>query len=252
MEDKSIKDFDRAIEQAMNEHAVPPPFGAWNRIAAELDAPVAAAPIVRPFPIAAVGGFVAGALFLGGVVAGVLVYNGNNLNNITYPVASNVVAPAVSETTYAAPAVSETANTVTESNMIAAVLPSQQPSKAIAVKTVAADKASDSKVATLENNNDVAVPQVNVANNASNVTTPYYFPPVDITMDEQPVQKNAVPAKSTAIAKETNATKPAATSTSSEVKKRSSSSSSSNFRGIKFKKKRSKFTYGRIISTKKH
>lgn len=251
MEDKSIKDFDRAIEQAMNEHAVAPPFGAWNRIAAELDAPVAA-PIAagRAFPVAAVGGFVAGALFLGSVVAGVLIYNGNQLDNITQPVAGTTNTPVtttVSETTTATP-VATGLNNVAEANevAIAAVMP-QVSKKAVAVKA-APVAAAENETKVLANNNDVAVPQVRIAKNTNPVSTPYYFPPVDITMDEQPIQKNAVAEEMEAVEEETSS-KPAG---NTEVRKRSSSSSYGNFRGIKFKKKRSKFTYGRIISTKKH
>jgi hypothetical protein len=36
--EQKIKNFDRHIEKMMNESSVAPPFGAWNRIAAELDA----------------------------------------------------------------------------------------------------------------------------------------------------------------------------------------------------------------------
>lgn len=246
MEDKSIKDFDRAIEQMMNEHAVTPPFGAWNRIAAELDAPVAA-PVApgRTVPVAAIGGFVAGALLIGGIVAGVLVYNGNSLNNITYPIASNTQPQVATETTLVAPVVEQEDNIATESNegelkTIAALSANTQATKAnTAPKVVEHTK-------TLTNNNDVAVPEVAVGNNANMVSMPYYFPPIDISVDSQAEQQNAAPA---AKPKETIAK--SSTSTS-EVKKRNSSPSV-EFRGVKFKKKKkSKFTYGSIIRAKKH
>lgn len=250
MEEKSIKDFDRAIEQAMNESAVPPPFGAWNRIAAQLDAP-AAAPIAAAstFPRAAVGGFVAGALLIGSIITGVLVYNGNTTQNITQPLASN--QPTVNEAQVTAPVVAEQDNVAAESNTtelttIAAIQTTQKEVvKPIAVKSTTVTAKAAEKKNVLANNNDVAVPEIKVANHAAS-TAPYYFPPVDITMDEQP-QQSAAPVNAI-TSKETSAKLP-----TTESKKRiSSSSSGSDFHGIKFKKKRkTKFTYGRIVSTKK-
>lgn len=36
--EQEIKNFDRTIEESMNNFSAQPPFGMWNRISAELDA----------------------------------------------------------------------------------------------------------------------------------------------------------------------------------------------------------------------
>lgn len=260
MEDKMIKDFDRAIEQMMNENAVTPPFGAWNRIAAELNTP-AAAPVAarRALPVAAIGGFVAGALLIGGVVAGVLVYNGKTLDNITYPAATtdNTVATSTSGQFIAANVIEPQDNIATESNVasLAAEVVATQPKVNVNSNVEKKPGAATITEATantpvLSNNNDVAVPDVKVANKANMVSMPYFFPPIDINNEDTAAETEADLEE--ADAKNETTSKIAAPV--SDVKKRTSSSSSSTeFRGVKFKKKkRSKFTYGSIIRAKKH
>ena len=258
MEDKMIKDFDRAIEQMMNENAVAPPFGAWNRIAAELNTP-AAAPVAarRALPVAAIGGFVAGALLIGGLVAGALIYNGNSLNNITYPstVANSNNVSVASETTTVQPS-AEVTNTIQQSSTV--VAESNKPTMAVLASEAAADKqtkkdatvvAADNKLA-LSNNNDVAVPEVKLkASSTSIISMPYYFPAIDVANDSQ----TTASADADDMEEYEHDADVAKTGTkqSSEVKRRSSSSS--DFRGVKFKKKKKKsFTYGSIVRAKKH
>lgn len=246
-----IKDFDRSIEQMMNEHAVPPPFGAWNRIAAGLDAPVAAAPR-RVVPVAAIGGFVAGAMLIGGLVAGALVYNGNNLNNITYPATVAANNTTASNTQILSPAAQ-----VTTAQQVGTVNQVAEKSNVQALVAVAADKQTGKTAVTLtssngktalSNNNDVAVPEVKLKANANMVSMPYYFPAIDVANDTQAMASaNDEDGDDEVAVSKANA-KPAG---SSEIKRRSSSSS--DFRGVKFKKKKRKsFTYGNIVRTKKH
>jgi hypothetical protein len=94
--DQKIKNFDRSIEQMMNEHQVAPPFGMWNRISSELEAtpvPVAAAaPVVTSLiPKRSMAAIIAGVLIIGASVAtGYMVHavlnNKNQVQANTTPV----------------------------------------------------------------------------------------------------------------------------------------------------------------------
>lgn len=99
MEEKMIKEFDRSIEQIMNQHAVAPPFGAWNRIAAELDKTVPSAPPVAPrIPKSAWIGFVSGASLIATLVGGALIYNNySSQPKITFPIEGIVVESVVAQ-----------------------------------------------------------------------------------------------------------------------------------------------------------
>lgn len=117
--EQEIKNFDRTIEESMNNFSAQPPFGMWNRISAELDAaegiavaataPAAATHIQRtPWK------FIAAAMFTGAVVTGAFVYAylGNNDNTVVADNKTENNTPAV--VTTPAPAVNTTVAAIEE------------------------------------------------------------------------------------------------------------------------------------------
>ena len=101
--EQKIKNFDRSVEQMMNEHEVAPPFGMWNRISADLEAmPVAAtAPVVTSLiPKRAMMGIIASALIIGtAVITGYLVSSSNPAKTSIAPVANTQIETSVKPTT---------------------------------------------------------------------------------------------------------------------------------------------------------
>src|SRR5271169_5851984 len=82
--ENNMKNFDRQIEQRLTEQQTPPPFGAWNRIAAQLDAmPVAEpAPVNNLLPKRVIASFIAGMLIMGATIGtGFWLNNTFNHNN---------------------------------------------------------------------------------------------------------------------------------------------------------------------------
>lgn len=262
MEEKSIKDFDRTIEQAMNEYSVAPPFGMWNRISAELGTPEGA--VVAPKPTSALpkgllAGFIAGALVIGTTITGILVYNGNN----NLPAVSNSTAPIQQQINNTQSVVNENSaanNTAAESNTTVVAEEPAAPLKAktmivtaLAAKTTNPVKQASAAPAHIDtspmgvnamnNNNDVAVPQVAVGNKATS-TDAYYFPPVDINIPGEKADTEAT-ANNDADNGEEDVK-------STDTKKAISRSSSSSPERIKFKKRRrSHYTYPTIVRRKK-
>ena len=101
----NTKNFDRGIEQMMNEHEVAPPFGAWNRISSELDAMPAiaagAAPVVTSLiPKRALTGIIAAALVIGAtMVTGYFVNNSTHTTKaLNAPLANTSVATTTKST----------------------------------------------------------------------------------------------------------------------------------------------------------
>jgi hypothetical protein len=264
MEEKSIKDFDRTIEQAMNEYSVAPPFGMWNRISAELGNPEGA--VVAPKPTTALpkgllAGFIAGALVIGSTITGILVYNGNN----NLPAVSNGNTPILQQIDNTQGVVNANStppaiinNTTTENNTTIVdeepVVPKVKTMVITALTTKASNpvKQANATVAHIDtnpmgvnamsNNNDVAVPQIAVGNKATS-TDAYYFPPVDINIPGEKVD-----AKSTAD----NNDNDAVDVKNNDTKKVISRSSSSSPERIKFKKRRrTHYTYPTIVRRKR-
>lgn len=110
--EQEIKNFDRQIEKVMNESSVTPPFGAWNRIAAELDAmPVIAGEAAQ---VAAASAPNSSWRFL--AIAGVFVLTGLTTVGLFYKSdavdhKAEVIAPAVEK--------SNAVNTTTVLNVLA-------------------------------------------------------------------------------------------------------------------------------------
>src|SRR4051812_37984037 len=90
--DQKIKDFDRRIEQMMNENAVAPPFGMWNRISADLDAE--ALPIATP-PASAIPGRAMVGMFAGALILGATLVTAYLVNNTKERVAINIAAKEI-------------------------------------------------------------------------------------------------------------------------------------------------------------
>ena len=85
--DQKIKNFDRTIEQKLNEAEVAPPFGMWNRISGELDvaetlptAAAAVAPIAAVSKRAAIRFIVAASLISSSLVTAYIVNSLNHKN----------------------------------------------------------------------------------------------------------------------------------------------------------------------------
>lgn len=206
--DQNMKSFDRIIEQRMNEETVPPPFGAWNRIAAQLDAmPMAAAepaPVNNYIPKRVVASFIAGMMVMGATIAAGFMLR-SSISDKT--AAANNGAPAVSSFTMAQGNTSDVLrnpNTLGETSPVSK-LPLYAPvtvSKRIAMAKPAAPVAETSKVVTPETKNnaetgvnsssDVPTPVEAVTLPASKLTEPYYFPPVDIVTPEKSKEDVAI------------------------------------------------------------
>jgi|GEM_PF-1825912 len=262
MEEKSIKDFDRAIEQAMNEYSVAPAFGMWNRISAELGNVEEVAVAPKPstaLPKGLVAGFIAGALVIGTTITGLLVYNGNNL-------------PVVNNTTTVQQPLNNSRNQSNNENAIVpvavenaakeknAVVVADEPATphvkimvVTAVNTVSAKPAKQVKTTVanidtnpmgyngISNNNDVAVPQMVVGSKAASADT-YYFPPVDINIPGEKIDAASTANNDNDDEEEVK---------NNDSKKVISRSSSSPER-IKFKKKRrTHYTYPTIVRRKR-
>ncbi|MCW5907432.1 MAG: hypothetical protein KIS94_06210 [Chitinophagales bacterium] len=238
MDDKSLKNFDRHIEQVMNEGSVTPPFGAWNRIAAELEAAPAAGvatgavgTTTQPlFNTGAVLGFISGALLIGTLITGWLLYNNYNNNSIS-------VTPVVNTELPVEEIVTTTQPVATEPVLQA---PVEVKTTRIVSTTPKVEKSATEVPAKLQNN-EVAAPTVKLPmDKQKNTDEVYYFPPVDIN--------TGTPTENTtATADEEDEDNDA-----DEVKiaKKVTQSSSSGER-IKFKKKRkTNWTYGRLNKTK--
>lgn len=199
--DQKMKNFDRGIEQMMNESAVAPPFGMWNRISAELDAEVAVAakPAASPVPQRSLTGMVIGALIIGASLVTAYVVNSNdNENNrpsaitATAPV---VVAPAIT-TQVAAPAISQQ-QTVLVSEVKPTAIRSSKPktiAKPVEETVVATEETAEVSTPNNTNDMDLLIPVMPVsASTATNET--YFFPAVDSYTGEGNKTENKAIAK---------------------------------------------------------
>lgn len=240
MEEKAIKDFDRGIENRMNDHVAAPPFGAWNRIAAELEAgPVAVVSTTAPaqpwINTGTVLGFVSGALMIGTFVGSWLLYNKYNANEASAIVQrATEVAAQVNTVSVPVVSVEQPKGNILPSAKNVVVLAANKPTKETEYTTVR-----------LNSNEDVAAPTVKLPMDKQKGTDePYYFPPVDINVPEAKAVNTEI-AEDNLQPEVKEVDEPAKTV---EVKKITSSSSSSH---VKFKKKRSSgWNYGKINRTK--
>jgi hypothetical protein len=202
--EQKIKNFDRGIEQMMNEHEVAPPFGMWNRIAGELEAmPVAAAAPVATslIPKRAMIGIIATALILGtATLTGYLVNSSTNTNR------ANTIAPAVNTQIESSvkPASTNPVNqqTIAVKNDVVASNPTTPKAKAhhttasnpvqatlqVAQQvnpTINQPVVSPVNVIANNANADVPTPIAPIQQNVSEETQTYFFPPIDVNTPEK-------------------------------------------------------------------
>jgi hypothetical protein len=245
MEEKRIKDFDRTIEHMMNESAVSPPFGMWNRIASELDAPVAGMAPSKPLmPKGVVAGLIAGAIVIGSSVAGLVMFNHNQDKMVAGAEKQQVVT--ITHTQAQQQQAKEDISIVADNGMV-----NTPEVKTTAKRTIKAKKAASfvtmgagGETASVQNNDkDVAAPDMAISENGMKAEDSYYFPPVDINVAEE---KPAVSTSGIVTPKPTDVDKDK--DDSQEDSKKLKTSSSSSNQHIKFKKKRrSRYTYPTII-----
>ncbi len=245
MEDRNIKDFDRYIEQRMNENSVEPPFGMWNRISAEIgSAPVVEVPpVVSPmFPKAVLVGFVSGALMIGSLITGWIVYNGHSLNTIEKeaPVYHNN-SKLQNQSNNA-----EVATENVRDEVVVAPPATIEPIR-ISAKTVAVPKINTLNNEKTEHRSlasgDVPVPTQKLPiDKEGQVQEPYYFPPVDIDVPESDSHPQIASHNGT---DNEDLEEPKSNDTKKLI-------SSSGEQRIKFRKKRkASWNYPHIIRTKR-
>ena len=193
--EKKMKDFDRNIEQLMNEHEVAPPFGMWNRIAAELETGVVSSPVSvnSPIPQRAVIGFIAGAIFIGASLVTAYVINSNS------KMEAPITTVAHQTTNIIAPVIFKSESVVKqEIKLVARVSKPKTVAKAVEEPTVIEESTANQ---VLVSSSEVSIPTQTIAENNA-VNEPYYFPAVDNMSENKVAEKTVAPTK--AIAKPTD------------------------------------------------
>ena len=244
--DQKIKNFDRSIEQKLNESEVAPPFGMWNRISAQLDVaetlPVAAAAPVALISKRHIAGFIAAAAIISSsLITAYLVNAYNQSENISQPDNQTTVTTTKKTETVTPPVLGlvehKVAATITKKSAPAVVaITNEEP---LMVNSLPEQPTNNLPSAKL---NEVAVPDFSIAQNTDKVSDVYYFPPVDV---------NNQPAEKAAISNESSSTK-LITSEKPMEKKISKSSSSEKRIMLRRHNKRSGFTYGSLNRLGKH
>jgi len=196
--EQKLKNFDRHIEQLMNENAVSPPFGMWNRISAELDAQVVPVPasVNSPIPQRTIIGFIAGAVLIGAsLITAYLVDNSSKSETTTATINTTIVTPAINT-----PAKLETTPVVIAKAETKPVVRSSKP-KLIPkpVEEKMAPVAETTPAPALSQNAEVMVPTQDIAENHLN-TEPYYFPAIDMgTRESKPAEKIETPVSKSKV-----------------------------------------------------
>ena len=228
--EKEIKNFDRTIEQMLSQQSVAPPFGAWNRIASELDAVPATAVTTSPatiLPKRFLVSIISGVIIIGtSLVTAYLASNNKEAQTLTEP-AAKIVSEQVSNV------FPPTAQTVVSHHIQTTKHLAVKQNEVISAKDdlgTVADAYPETPKAIEAVESEIYVP--NQAINQTNATNNqvYYFPPVDLNLPE---------TKTQAVALKTEEEKP------TDDKKVKAYSSSSNEQRIKFRKRKArKFSYG--------
>lgn len=242
MEEK-IKNFDRGIEQMMNESSVAPPFGMWNRIAADLDA-AEALPVAAAAPASLVSkrvtyGILTVAALISTSFLTALYINSTHQATLTEPVA-NTTSVVAEKVAAHPPIVTGIAKATDENRTAMTVAPvnTKRISSNIVNPVIVAEEPVIGNKTTIVT--DVAVPTL-TGNTSSIATDAYYFPPVDmnsLTAEKQTHESTTSLAEEKPLEKKTKSV--------------STSSSSSNDKRISIKKrKRGGFSYGSLNRTKK-
>ncbi len=238
--EQKMKNFDRRIEQMMNESEVTPPFGMWNRIAAELETGATPIPVSvnSPIPQRTVFGFIAGALLISASLMIAYLLNGYSAEEKAIAVNTAVVSQPSETTTV----VTEVPTIVFREEVRPAVIRSSKlksiakPAKEI----VSSIQEPASAAQVIPAHAEVLIPNQPIAQ-SNGVTEPYYFPAIDINTTQNKTENKIV----------ASVAKTVKTEKTSEEKGREIISSN-DVPKIKFRpKKHRSFSYGRIIHSKK-
>lgn len=244
--DQKIKNFDRSIEQKLNENEVAPPFGMWNRISAQLDVaetlPVAAAAPVALISKRHIAGFIAAAaLISSSLITAYLVSAYKQSKNTPNPVNQTLVATTAKteHTIPPAPELSEHKVAVKFTNKSApavAVVVNEEP---LMPNLLPELPTNDLPSANLS---EVAVPDFSIIQSTDKASDVYYFPPVDAI--NQPTEKATI----------SNESSPTKIITTEKITEKKISKSSSSEKRIMLRRhnKRSGFTYGSLNRLGKH
>ena len=174
-----MKNFDRSIEKMMNEHEVTPPFGMWNRIAAELETSATPMPVSvnSPIPQRTVFGFIAGALLISASM--MTAYLVNEHSKEESPLIANAVItpkPTIENVTNV---VSPIPTVVFRERKTAHVSKSKPISKSVEERTIATEVPATTPSQLLPMPTEVSVPTQTIAQ-SKGVIEPYYFPAIDV------------------------------------------------------------------------
>ncbi len=241
MEEKT-KNFDRNIEQLMNESSVAPPFGMWNRISSELDATYVM-PIAVVAPVTAISrrisyGIIAATAIIGSSLLTAL-YMSSTQKTSSIEKAESQTNHPVSTSSVTHPAVVLSNGKATDDISITAKPNIKHETTSIQVKPSLVKTAANSiSSKTALANTEVAVPIATITTNykAEDV---YFFPPVD--MASTVVNTENEPKTTETVGSE----KPV------EKKTKSISNSSNDKRIVIKKRKRGGFSYGSLNRTRK-
>lgn len=182
------KNFDRNIEQLMNEHEVTPPFGTWNRIAAELEATTATTPVSAPssaaIPQRSFTGLMAGVLLIGAsLIAAYLV-------NTSTKVAKPEAVGATVNSNNTTPEITKALPVIAEQNLQVAATAKTTiaPVKAArASKKISVAKANTTNVnptVALPAHAEIFIPTAHITTVSSPLAERYYFPAIDMAQAE--------------------------------------------------------------------
>ena len=233
--DQKMKNFDRSIEKMMNEHEVAPPFGMWNRIAAELETSATPIPVFvnSPIPQRSVYGFIAVALLISASLLTAYLVN-NSTKEETTPVTKALATKAA----IAAPVITEIPTLVFREETKPTVSTSQtKAAKPFGGKTIATQ--NPTTITAQLPVTEVLVPSQEVVHN-NTVTEPYFFPAIDAITPQAKVEEKAT-ASVTKTAKKI----------SKSIDDDNREISFNDMPKIKFRpKKHRTFTYGKIIRKK--
>ena len=235
------KNFDRSIERMVNEQEVAPPFGAWNRIAAELDAIAPAgeiAPAKALIPQRALTGIIAGVLILG--VSVCTAYFVNTSFNHDKTTAVTTTKPTTLTVATPAPAPINTVKTKNVTQPVIAKAKHYNTPITKSKKTASGNSVVLAPQPVLAANLNAEIPcPIQYVSSITNDETAqaYYFPPVDRNTSDKSTSEKATTSNTTKENK-----KIGDDNDDNDKKVRSGS----NEQKIKFRpKKKAKFHYAR-------
>jgi len=177
--DQKMKNFDRRIEQMMNENEVSPPFGMWNRIAAEIEVKATAIPpsVNSPLPQRRVYAFIAGALLISSSL--LTAYLVNNISSEEKTATLDKVSGV--EIYKSKPVLSEIPTIVfrEETKNILRRNKSKSASALITENPIANPIQASVSTLIIPTHAEIMIPNQNIAESNNNSET-YFFPAIDV------------------------------------------------------------------------